>query len=245
MNAENAGWPLAAVLVLLAATGALTVWFGRVGSWRPVLTAAARAAVQLAAVSVLITAVLASAWYTAGFVLLMYTVATVTAAGRIRHGRPSLRGTARAAAAIAAGPGPVLALLLTTGAVPAKPVTIVPIAGILIGGAMRATSLAGRRARDELLARRGEYEAALALGLMPRDAALLLLRPTAGEALVPALDATRTVGLVTLPGAFVGVLLGGGDPVDAGVVQLLVLVSLLTIEAVAVVVTVELTADSA
>jgi UDP-glucose/iron transport system permease protein len=111
-------------------------------------------------------------------------------------------GTVRAATAIAAGAEPVLAPLLVAAAVPAKPVTI---AGILIGSAMTATSLAGRRARDELRARHGEYEAALALGLLPRDAALLLIRPTANEALVPTLDTTRTVGLVTLPGAFVGV----------------------------------------
>jgi ABC-type iron transport system FetAB permease component len=36
------------------------------------------------------------------------------------------------------------------------------------------------------------------------------------QALVPALDRTRTVGLVTLPGAFVDVQLGGGSAVQAG-----------------------------
>jgi len=242
MNAQNAGWPLAAVLVVLAVAAALTVSLGRIDGWRPVLSAAVRATVQLAAVSLMITAVLASRWYTAGFVLLMYGVAAATAGGRIRHGRASLRAASRAAVAIAAGAGPALALLLGSGAVPAEPVTIIPIAGIFIGGAMSATSIAGRRARDDLLARRGEYEAALALGLLPRDAALLIVRPTANQALVPVLDQTRTVGLVTLPGAFVGVLLGGGDPVDAGVTQLVVLISLLAIEAAAVLVTVELTA---
>ncbi|MEU0963542.1 ABC transporter permease [Micromonospora aurantiaca] len=35
---------------------------------------------------------------------------------------------------------------------------------------------------------------------------LEVCRTSAGEALVPALDQTPTVGLVTLPGAFVGVL---------------------------------------
>jgi len=34
----------------------------------------------------------------------------------------------------------------------------------------------------------------------------------AALALVPGLDQTRTVGLVTLPGAFVGVLLAGASP---------------------------------
>ncbi|HEY7592273.1 MAG TPA: ABC transporter permease [Actinophytocola sp.] len=246
MDGQNivVGWPLAVVLVLLAAVGTLVVRLGRIDGWRPVATAAVRAAVQLAVVSLLITAVLASGWRTAGFVLLMFAIAAFTSAGRIA--RAGLRATIRhmpgPAASIAAGVAPVLAMLLGAGIVPAKPVAVIPIAGILIGGAMSATSLAGRRARDELHARRGEYEAALALGFPTRDAALLVTRPSANQALVPVLDQTRTVGLVTLPGAFVGVLLGGGDPVQAGVTQLVVLVSLLAIEAVAVLVTIELVA---
>jgi putative ABC transport system permease protein len=39
---------------------------------------------------------------------------------------------------------------------------------------------------------------------------------------------------VTLPGAFVGLILGGASPLDAGMVQLLVLVSLLAAEATAI-----------
>lgn len=238
------GWPLAGVLVLLTAVGALVVRLGRIDGWRPAATAALRAVVQLGAVSLLITAVLASGWLTAGFVLLMYVIAAVTSAGRIaRAGRLGwLRTVPVPAAAIAAGVAPVLVLLLGTRVVQARPAMIIPIAGIFIGGAMVAASLAGRRAHDELRTRRGEYEAALALGLLPRDAALLITRQTADQALVPVLDTTRTVGLVTLPGAFVGVLLGGGSPIQAGVTQLVVLISLLAIEAVAVLVTVELVA---
>jgi putative ABC transport system permease protein len=107
---------------------------------------------------------------------------------------------------------------------------------------MTATALAGRRALDELTSRRGEVEAALSLGFSDRDAALEICRPSASQALIPALDQTRTVGLVTLPGAFVGMLLGGATPVAAGAVQLFVLVALLAVETVAVVLTVELVA---
>jgi putative ABC transport system permease protein len=60
--------------------------------------------------------------------------------------------------------------------------------------------------------------------------------------LIPILDQTRTVGLVTLPGAFVGMLLGGASPIDAGAVQLFVLVALLAVEAIAVVLVAELVA---
>ena len=63
-----------------------------------------------------------------------------------------------------------------------------------------------------------------------------MARPSAPQALTPALDQTRTFGLVTLPGAFVGVLLGSGDPVQAAAAQVLVLVGLLAAEGVAVVV---------
>jgi putative ABC transport system permease protein len=131
---------------------------------------------------------------------------------------------------------------MASGSVPSNPVAVVPVVSILIGGAMTATSLAGRRALDTLRTRYGEYEAALALGFTTREAAVEICRPSAADAMVPALDQTRTVGLVTLPGAFVGVLLGGGGPVQAGAVQLLVLVGLLAAETVATLVTIELVA---
>jgi len=136
---------------------------------------------------------------------------------------------------IAGGVAVVLTLVLLSGAVPLTGIAVVPVGGIVIGGAMTATSLAGRRALDELTARRGEYEAALSLGFLDRDAALEVIRPSAAQAMVPALDQTRTVGLVTLPGAFVGALFGGASPAFAARFQLVVLVGLLAAEAVAAV----------
>jgi putative ABC transport system permease protein len=49
---------------------------------------------------------------------------------------------------------------------------------------------------------------------------------------------------VTLPGAFVGVLIGSGNPVQAGAAQVLALIGLLAAEAIAAVVTIELVARS-
>lgn len=237
-NAVPIGPTLAAVLVALALLAATVAALGRLGVGRRVLTASVRAAIQLAAVSAVIAVVLRSLALTAGFVTLMYAVATITSARRISRSRAGLW----AAVPIAAGLVPALALILGSGLVPLTGISVVPIAGILIGGAMTATSLAGRRALDELATRYGEYEAALALGLSQRAAALEVCRPSAAQALVPALDQTRTVGLVTLPGAFVGVLLGGASPLAAGAAQLLVLIALLAVESIAVLVVVELVA---
>lgn len=229
---------LAVVLVVLLLIAAAVVWRGQLRPGRDVLLAGVRAAVQLAVVSLVITAILESGWLTGGFVLLMFGVAAVTSARRV--GAPA--AVPWVATAIAAGVTPVLALVLGSGSVPFEPIAVVPVAGIVIGGAMTATSLACRRAMDDLRDRYGEYEAALALGLRPREAALEICRPAAGQALIPPLDQTRTVGLVTLPGAYVGVLLGGASPVQAGVTQLLVLIGLLAAESIAVLLAVHLVA---
>ncbi|MFJ1758097.1 ABC transporter permease [Kitasatospora sp. NPDC088134] len=240
----------AACLVLLAAA-ALVAGRGGLGHGRAVLRAGLRAAVQLAVVALVIAWVVRSLWASALFVLLMFGVAVRTAGRRIGEGGAggrTVEGRSRpgrwewlwAAVPIAAGVLPVLLLLLAAGLLPARGLTVVPVAGILIGGALTATSLAGRRALDELRLRHGEVEAALALGFEDRDARLEICRAAAATSLVPALDQTRTVGLVTLPGAFVGMLLGGATPVQAGAVQLFVLVALLAVEAVAVTAVLEL-----
>jgi putative ABC transport system permease protein len=232
------GWGLGAALLALVVVAVAAAGFGRLGVGRAAGTAALRALVQLAVVSAIIVAVVGSLPLSVAFVLVMLIVAALTAARRMTPSRSGLL----AVLPIAAGTAPVIAIVLATGAVPLTGIALVPVCGIVIGGAMTATSLAGRRTLDELTTRHGEYEAALSLGFRDRDAALEIARPSAAQALVPALDQTRTVGLVTLPGAFVGVLIGSGDAVQAGAAQLLVLVGLLAAEAIAVLVTVELVA---
>jgi putative ABC transport system permease protein len=223
------------VLLLLLAAGVSAA--ARLGHGRAVLTAGVRAAVQLTAVSFVIALALKHLWGTLLFVALMYGVAAWTAEFRLERPRwallPLLGGTL-----------PVLALLLATGLLPPQGMALIPVAGILIGGTMTATVLSGRRCRDELRSRRGEVEAALAIGFTDRQAALEICRPGASEALLPALDQTRTVGLVTLPGAFVGMLLGGASPQQAAAVQLVVLLGLLAAQSLAITATVELTARS-
>ncbi len=231
---------LAVLLVVLAATAALVVALFDLGRARDTLIAVARAIVQLAGVSLIIGFVLRSLALTAAFLAVMVLVGAGTSAKRITG---SLRPTSWwAAVPILSGLLPALALILASTVVPLHPVAVLPSAGILIGGAMTATSLAGRRTVEELTIRRGEYEAALSIGLGRRDAVVLVARPAAALALIPGMDQTRTVGLVTLPGAFVGVLLAGASPWQAGATQVLVLVALLLVQAIAVAVTVELIA---
>lgn len=232
------GPALVVLLTGFAAAAALLVRFTDLGRARDVLIACARAVVQLAVVSLLIGAVLRSAGLTAAFIAFMLLIASGTSAHRISG---SLRPTHWWTIVPIAVPVLLsLALIVASTVLPLQPVAVLPVAGIIIGGAMTATSLAGRRATEELYLRTGEYDAARALGLNRRDGVALIGKPAAALALVPVLDQTRTVGLVTLPGAFVGVLLAGADPLQAGTAQLLVLISLVLVQALATVLTVEL-----
>jgi uncharacterized protein (TIGR00245 family) len=234
----DVGPRLAVVLVLLASLAAVGGRLSGLRQERAVVVAVVRATVQLAVVSAVLVPVVSSLVLSGAFVALMVAVAALTAAGRItgRSARePAVRRRLPAVVLpVAGGALPVAALVVASGAVPLRGIAVIPVAGILIGGAMTAASLAGRRMREELRARHGEVEAALSLGLPTREAVLLIARHSSATALVPPLDQTRTVGLVTLPGAFVGVLLGGGSPLEAGAAQLLVLVGLLATDVVAV-----------
>lgn len=233
------GIVLAALLVAAAGVAAYARLAEERESYaRPMLTAGLRAAVQLGAVALLIGWVVRHQAALLGFVILMYAVAVRTAGRRITTDRTWWW----AAVPMAAGAFPVVALLVLTGLLPLDGIALIPVAGILIGGALSSTVLAGRRALDELRVRHGEVEAAMALGLLDREARLEIARPAASTALVPGIDQTRTAGLVTLPGAFVGMLLGGASPLTAGVVQLFVLVALQMVQAVSVAVVLELVA---
>lgn len=222
-------WRLAVVLVLLVALAVVASVVGRLGVERTQVVAAVRAVAQLGVVSLVIAAALASVWWSLAFVLLMFSVASVTSTGRIGTPRDQLPWVAFA---IACGAVPVLALVFASGVVPFNGPGIIPIAGIVVGNMMTAATLTGRRAYDEIASKFGSYEAGLALGMTSPEAAFEVVQPTAKEALTPGLDQTRTVGLVTLPGAFIGVLLGGGTPLEAGAAQVLVLVGLMAGQAV-------------
>ena len=97
---------------------------------------------------------------------------------------------------------------------------------------MTTATLSGRRTHQGLLSRWDEVEGWLALGATPRRATIDIARRAIGEALVPSIDQTKTTGLVTLPGAFVGAIFGGVSPIEAGRFQIVVLAGLMAAGAI-------------
>ena len=223
--------PALAVALLVAVAAGVGGW-ARLGQARAVATATARAVVQLLAVGALIGLIFRTPALAPLYLVVMLGTAAATSGRRLGQAP----GAGRAAGlAIAAGAGISAVVVFGSGALPFDTRSAVPLIAQLIGGSMTATTLAGQRLIDDVTAGWIEVEGWLALGATARQAVLEPARRSAARALVPALDQTRSVGLVVLPGAFVGLLLGGATPLQAGRVQLLVLVGLLASETVAAV----------
>ena len=115
---------------------------------------------------------------------------------------------------------------------------MVATGGIIIGNAMSAATLSGRNFLRSARARASEVEAWLSLGATPSAAHREIGREAVRESLIPTLDQSKSTGLVTLPGAFVGALFGGASPADAAKFQLVVLAGIaLAMTVTAIVVT--------
>lgn len=232
------GPALIAVCVVMVLASAVVYRVAGIGSPWTVPWVSLRGAVQLAAVAGVLVAAMARLWSSILVLFCMFVVASVTAGRRIR----ATRGAEWMPAGLAAGLLSVLPLLLLSGVVPLTGVAIVPIAAIVLGNAMTSTSVAACLALDAISSRAGEVEAALSLGLTDRDSRIEVIYRVAATSLLPTVDSTRTVGLVTLPGAFVGVLLSTGSASQAAAVQILILIALLLSQTCAVAVTIELIA---
>jgi len=223
-------WPLAAALVVLVGIAAGVGGWARLGLVRAVLTASARALVQLLAVGLVIGVVFRTPVLAPVYVTVMLAAAAGTSGRRLRRAPGAVPVAALAIGAGAAASG---GAVLICGALAFEARTAVPFVAQLIGGSMTAATLAGQRLLDDVTTGWDEVEGWLALGATPAQALRDPARRAAARALVPALDQTRNVGLVVLPGAFVGLLLGGATPFEAARTQLLVLVGLLAAETVA------------
>jgi putative ABC transport system permease protein len=220
---------LAVGLVVLVAIAAAVLTVAGVRARTALRTASLRAVAQLTLVALALRGVFAAPVAVIGVLAVMYSVVVWTAARRLAGWESALRRVAGATG---------LGSVVTIGIIVGMPVlardvrTLVAVSGIVFGGTMTAATLTGRRIRESLRLRRSEVEAWLAIGATPRQALRDITRTAVFEALVPALDQTRTVGLVTLPGAFVGALLGGVSAAQAAQFQIVVLVGLLCAESI-------------
>ena len=214
---------LIAVGLLMALTAAVLGAFRVPHAFSPAL-AILRGAAQLAVVSLVLGAVIASAEWVAAALGVMFSVAAVTAARRLSW---SWRHLAVVAGSMAAGVLASLVIVFGTGAIEFTSRYVLAIGGIVVGNSMAIAALAGRRFNEAVIDRWDQVEGWLALGATARQATREMARSAVYSALIPTVDQTKTTGLVTLPGAFVGAIFGGLSPLEAGRFQIVVLASIM------------------
>jgi putative ABC transport system permease protein len=106
------------------------------------------------------------------------------------------------------------------GIFPVEGRTLVPIAGMLVGNAMKSGIVVAERLVEALSEGRAEVEARLALGQPWTAASRPIVRSALRISLSPQIENTKALGIVFLPGAMTGLILAGVEPLDAVLVQL-------------------------
>lgn len=222
MNGQ-VGWVgLTTSLILVAFAAGISVW-RRLGLERQLLWAAVRALAQLLLVGGALTLLFEpgrSLWWSWAWVAGMVAYAGDVA----RRRAPEVPRFAPLAVAAFAGAAVVtLGVIFGLRVFPLQGRTLVPVAGMMIGNSMTAMVLVARRLVDELRDKRDEVEARLALGQPSRQAAAPYLRIALRSAISPQIETTKATGLVFLPGAMTGLILAGVPPLQAVLVQAVVM----------------------
>ena len=219
-------WGGVAASLLLVAVAAAVAFRQRLGLTRDIVVAAARAGVQLIAVGAILLVLFRRAGLpgAAGWVAVMILIAGQVA-GRRGAGVP--RARIAATVGIAGGTVITLGTLLAAGVIAPRPPVIVPVGGMIVAAAMLAAGIALRRLREDVQNARPVIEARLCLGQSARQAFLPHQQSALRTALIPAIDSTKVVGLISLPGAMTGLILAGFDPLTAIRYQIVVMYMLL------------------
>ncbi|MCU1468927.1 MAG: hypothetical protein JWQ39_76 [Glaciihabitans sp.] len=224
-------WLTVGAVALLAVIGFGIVFALRLE--RPWLQpiAIARAVLQLAILTVILNGVISNAGWVAVFLAVMIIAATWVVIRRLQL--RMVTGVVIAAVIAVASAVPAT-VVFVTGAVDFTPRYVLAVGGIIIGNGMTVSTLMGRSLAASFGTNRDEIEGWLALGATPRQASRRVVRLAASTALIPSTDQTRTTGIVTLPGAFVGAIFAGASVVQAAEFQMLVLASILVAGALSV-----------
>ena len=229
---------VALALLLVAVALAVSRW-RRVGLESDMTVATARSFVQLLAVGYALDFVFRGHdGLTLVVLAVMIATATLTSGGR-GAGVPGARAIAAASITVAAAG--TLGVLLALQIIDSSSRVVIPLGSMIISSAMNTTSLVMSRLRHDLAFNRREVEARLALAQPSRDAARPWQRVALRTGMLPTIDQTKVVGLVSLPGAMTGMILAGASPLAAIRLQLLVMYMLLGGNAFAALVSGELT----
>lgn len=217
----NPIYVLGASLVLVALAIGVSAYL-RLGFEKSIVWASVRAAVQLMIVGILLAFVLSSSL---DRLLAPVWIITMVGIAAFVTGRRAKSPRVVPAAVLSIGGSTAVSLLIVFGfgVLPAEPIQLIVVAGITIGNALPATVVSADLVTRKMTEDRMQVEGLLSLGFDSRQAGRFIVRESTRVALLPQIERTKVVGLVALPGAMTGLLIAGVDPIDAVIIQLVVM----------------------
>ena len=227
-NISDASLLMASSLVLVSL---LFSYFQKLRLEKETLISVIRAVIQLFAVGYVLQFIfrLRNPAVTTLIVLFMIFNAAFNAAKR---GKGIKNGILISFLSILVGAGATLSVLVLSGAVRYEANQIIPISGMIISNAMVAIGLCYRQLTGDFKSRRSEVEIKLSLGADLLPASMDILRDSIRTGMVPTIDSTKTLGIVSLPGMMTGLILAGTSPLMAIRYQIMVTFMLLSTTAI-------------
>lgn len=104
-----------------------------------------------------------------------------------------------------------------------EPQYAIPLLGMILGNTLNGISLGLDRLGEELVGRRIEVEALLAMGATRWEAARDRVRRAVRTGMIPIINAMTVVGIVSIPGMMTGQLLAGVEPTRAVEYQIVIM----------------------
>ncbi|QKJ86475.1 iron export ABC transporter permease subunit FetB [Paramixta manurensis] len=214
----NASLGMACILVLIALVVSNRE---KLGLEKDILWSVGRAIVQLVIVGYVLKAVfnLNNRWLTVLMVLFICINAALNARKRSHN---IGNGFSISFAAIGVSTALTLAILVLSGAIAFLPGQVIPVSGMIAGNAMVAVGLCYNNLNQRFDDQRQKILEMLSLGASIKVASGTIIRASIRAAMIPTIDAAKTVGLVSLPGMMSGLIFAGIDPVKAIKYQIMV-----------------------
>lgn len=222
-NITNESLALALMLVVIAL---LVSGKEKLGLEKDIVWSVARAVVQLILVGYVLKYIfdLNNGWLTVLMVLFICVNASLNARKRSRNIGNALMISF---VAITVSTTSTLTILVLSGSIEFVPMQVIPISGMIAGNAMVAVGLCYSNLNQRFADNQQKILEMLSLGASVKLASAKLIRESIRAAMIPTVDAAKTVGLVSLPGMMSGLIFAGIDPVKAIKYQIMVTFMLL------------------
>ncbi len=219
-------WQVALAAALILINGAVSLLL-KLKLERRLIVAAIRTVVQLLLVGLVLEWIFfpGRAWYVV--VGLMVAMTLIAAVAAVRRTGYRYRGIWADGLTAMASSSWLIAAVALLGIIRPEtwymPQYAIPLLGMILGTTLNGVSLGLDRLAEELDSKRDQVETLLALGATRWEAAHDAIQRAVQTGMIPLINRMMIVGLVNLPGMMTGQILGGVDPLQAVMYQIVIM----------------------